>query len=177
MKEFSSYNCGDYHSDSGLKLIMDVEVKDAVEGEAISGTPYKIYKNTENAFEEIDRRLFEYNKRCVPATQSPEVVEVSYIVKQEGVVVAGIQADIYIWKVLHVNVLYVDEQFRGGGLGALLLRKVESDAKAMGVKLAHLDTFEFQAKDFYLKTGYEVFGVLDDCPEGYQRFYMKKVLK
>ena len=34
----------------------------------------------------------------------------------------------------------------------------------------------FQAKDFYIKHGYEVFGVLDDCPKGHKRYYMKKVL-
>ncbi|PPE03578.1 hypothetical protein HCUR_00960 [Holospora curviuscula] len=25
-------------------------------------------------------------------------------------------------------------------------------------------TFDFQVKDFYLKQGYEIFGVLEDCP-------------
>ena len=38
-----------------------------------------------------------------------------------------------------------------------LLNKVESEAKAIGATLAHLDTFDFQAKDFYIKHGYEVF--------------------
>jgi len=37
-----------------------------------------------------------------------------------------------------------------------------------------LDTFDFQAKDFYTKQGYEVFGILDNCPEGHKRYYMKK---
>ena len=46
----------------------------------------------------------------------------------------------------------------------------------MKIRLIHLDTFDFQAKDFYLKHGYEVFGVLDDCPKGHKRYYMKKVL-
>ena len=40
----------------------------------------------------------------------------------------------------------------------------EEEAKAMGATLVHLDTFDWQAKDFYLKHGYEIFGVLDDCP-------------
>ncbi|WP_423236642.1 hypothetical protein [Clostridium chromiireducens] len=37
--------------------------------------------------------------------------------------------------------------------------------------LAHL-----QAKDFYLKNGYEVFGELDNVPLGHKRYYMKKIL-
>lgn len=46
--------------------------------------------------------------------------------------------------------------------------------KEKGGKLVHLDTFDFQAKDFYLKNGYEVFGVLEDCPKGHKRYYLKK---
>ena len=37
-----------------------------------------------------------------------------------------------------------------------------------------LKTFDFQAKEFYLKHGYEVFGVLEDCPADHQRYYLKK---
>jgi hypothetical protein len=61
-------------------------------------------------------------------------------------------------------------------LGTILLNKVEEKAKQLGATLSHLDTFDFQAKDFYLKHGYEVFGVLDDCPKDHKRYYMKKVL-
>lgn len=47
----------------------------------------------------------------------------------------------------------------------------------MKIRLIHLDTFDFQAKDFYLKHGDEIFGVLEDCSKGYKRYYMKKVLE
>lgn len=144
--------------------------------EDIPNTPYQLYKNTENAFEEIDRCLFEFNKRRVPPTQSPEVIDIHYIVKRQEDIIAGIHADVYIWNILHINVFFVDEQYRNKGLGSFLLKKVECDAERLGVKLAHLDTFEFQAKNFYLKAGYEIFGVLDGCPDGYQRYYMKKSL-
>lgn len=43
-----------------------------------------------------------------------------------------------------------------------------------GCYLVHLDTFDFQAKDFYLKHGYEIFGVLADCPKEHNRYFMKK---
>jgi hypothetical protein len=41
---------------------------------------------------------------------------------------------------------------------------------------AHLDTFDFQAEAFYLKGGYEMFGILDDCPPGHKRFFLRKTL-
>ena len=53
---------------------------------------------------------------------------------------------------------------------------MENEAKALGVKLSLLDTFDFQAKDFYLKHGYEIFGVLKDCPAGHERYYLSKGL-
>lgn len=46
----------------------------------------------------------------------------------------------------------------------------------MGAKLAHTDTFDFLTIDFYLKHGYEIFGTLDNCPEGHKRYYLKKIL-
>ncbi len=57
-----------------------------------------------------------------------------------------------------------------------MLNKVEAEAKSIGAKLIHLDTFDFQAKDFYLKYGYKIFGVLNNCPPGHERYYMKKTL-
>ncbi len=77
---------------------------------------------------------------------------------------------------LYIDVLYVDEAYRGKRPGSQLLQKVEAQAKQFGSKLSHLDTFDFQAKDFYLKQGYEVFGTLANCPQGHNRFYFKKEL-
>ncbi len=42
--------------------------------------------------------------------------------------------------------------------------------------LIHLDTFDFQAKDFYLKHGYDIFGILDECPQKHKRYFMKKFI-
>jgi len=56
------------------------------------------------------------------------------------------------------------------------LRHLEHEAKLSGVKLIHLDTFDFQGKDFYLKYGYEIFGILEDCPAHHKRYYLKKNL-
>jgi hypothetical protein len=53
---------------------------------------------------------------------------------------------------------------------------MEQEAKSMNIGLTHLDTFDFQAKDFYIKHGYEIFGVLDDCSKYHKRYFMKKIL-
>ena len=57
-----------------------------------------------------------------------------------------------------------------------MLAEVESAAKEKGCYLIYLDTFDFQAKEFYEKQGYEVFGVLEDCPKEHCRYYLKKTI-
>jgi len=74
-------------------------------------------------------------------------------------------------------VVWVDEKFRRQRLGTQLVRAMESEALQRGCHAAYLDTFSYQAKPFYEKLGYEVFGTLDDYPLGHQRFYMRKTLK
>lgn len=50
------------------------------------------------------------------------------------------------------------------------------ELQKFGITPASLDTFDFQAKDFYLKHGYEIFGVLKDCPVGHECYYLSKGL-
>jgi hypothetical protein len=41
---------------------------------------------------------------------------------------------------------------------------------------AWLETYSFQARPFYERHGYTVFGVLDNHPIGHQRYFMQKAL-
>lgn len=140
-------------------------------------TDYIIEKSTREECALIDDGIVEYNLSQVPFTQDPSFFSINRVIKgANGEVLAGINSILYCWKCLHVDILWVKEKYRKEGFGSLLLNEAEKIAKAKGCKLAHLDTFDFQAKDFYLKHGYEVFGVLDDCPEGHKRYFMKKNL-
>jgi len=77
---------------------------------------------------------------------------------------------------LFTQLLVVPEDARGRGLGSELMRRAESEARARGCRGAWLDTFDFQARGFYEKLGYAVFGELDDYPTGHKRFFLRKVL-
>ncbi len=132
---------------------------------------------TQEQAEFVDNQIVAFNKGHVSFTQDPTLIFKNYIIEDQGELIAGINAFIYHWKILYIDVLFVAEDYRRQHLGQRLLSQVEVEAKAMGATLSHLDTFDFQAKDFYLKQGYEVFGVLEDCPPGHQRFYLKKNLR
>ena len=83
---------------------------------------------------------------------------------------------LYCWSILYIDILWVNDTCRRKGIGTQLMQKVQENAKQKGCSLIHLDTFDFQAKDFYLKQGFEIFGTLKNCPPGHTRFYMKKDL-
>ncbi|EPS52323.1 acetyltransferase [Clostridium botulinum A1 str. CFSAN002368] len=82
----------------------------------------------------------------------------------------------YCWNCIYIDVLWIKEEYRKDGLGTKLLKEVEKIAKEKDCHLIHLDTFDFQAKDFYIKHGYEIFGILDQCPENHKRYFMKKYI-
>lgn len=80
----------------------------------------------------------------------------------------------YGW--MFVELLVIREESRGQGLGSRLLQAAEEEARARGCVGVYLDTFSFQARPFYLKHGYEVFGVLEDRPPGHAHYFLKKRL-
>jgi GNAT superfamily N-acetyltransferase len=80
------------------------------------------------------------------------------------------------FSVLHIELLYLPQSLRGSGLGRRLIQQAEEEAIRRSCVSAWLDTFSFQAPGFYQRLGYEVFGVIEDYPPGYSRYFLKKKL-
>jgi N-acylglucosamine-6-phosphate 2-epimerase len=80
------------------------------------------------------------------------------------------------WNWLLIEVLWVEESIRQQGFGSRLMSLAEREARQRGCTEALLDTFSFQAKEFYEKLGYEMFAQVDDYPSGYSFFQLKKEL-
>jgi GNAT superfamily N-acetyltransferase len=81
----------------------------------------------------------------------------------------------YDW--LFIELLGLPDAARGNGLGRRIMDRAETIAREAGCEGIWLDTFEFQARGFYEKLGYELFGTLGDHPTGHKRFFMQKRLK
>ena len=92
-----------------------------------------------------------------------------------GSTVGGLLGFIH-WNGCFISTLWIAEPFRRKGIGRLLLAKVEELAVQNGCGHIHLDTFDFQAREFYEKSGFYVFGTIEDYPIGHQRFYLIKRL-
>lgn len=75
---------------------------------------------------------------------------------------------------LHVQLLAVDPEVRGQGVGRALLEAAESLARERGCHGAWLDTYNHQGPDYYPRLGWTPFGELPDFPKGgFRRFYRK----
>jgi GNAT superfamily N-acetyltransferase len=74
-------------------------------------------------------------------------------------------------------VLWVAEDHRGRGLASHMLRWAEAQGRALGARHTKLETFEWQARAFYLRQGYAKYARIDDdYVPGFYLAYMKKTL-
>ena len=117
--------------------------------------------------------ITEYNEEKAGDDTSQRVCFVLQSPDEEAV--GGVIGAIY-WDWFSLDLMWIREEFRGRGYGHRLLTLAEDEARKRGAKYVHLDTFSFQAPDFYAQHGYEVFGALEDFPAGHQRYYMTKQL-
>jgi GNAT superfamily N-acetyltransferase len=93
-----------------------------------------------------------------------------------GTIVGGIYGAT-IWGWLLIEGLWVAPEQRGRGHGGRLLAAAEALAIDRGCKSARLGTFDFQARAFYERHGYGVFGELAGFPEGHRHFELSKRLE
>lgn len=139
---------------------------------------FNIKTNSKKEIEWVDDNLVAFNNSKVPFTQENPFVELSYhITDDDEQIIAGIHSTLACWGVLSVSMIFVAENHRHKKLASVLLQKIETEAKNQGGYISLLDTGDFQAKDFYLKNGYEIYYTLENCPPGHVTYKMKKSLQ
>ncbi|MCP4978787.1 MAG: GNAT family N-acetyltransferase [Maribacter sp.] len=87
--------------------------------------------------------------------------------------VGGISGNVY-WNGLEIDMLWVDDDFRDQGIGRILIMEAEKYAINNGAVVSFLKTVD--AKVYYEKFGYHVYGILEDRPIGTVLYHMKKRL-
>jgi GNAT superfamily N-acetyltransferase len=105
----------------------------------------------------------------------PAAASVGIFVRdQAGEMRAGLIGYTYAgW--LFINLLWVHADLRRGGVGRGLMAEAERRGGELGCHSAYLDTFTFQAPEFYPKLGYREFGRIDYPPD-HQRIFFQKQL-
>lgn len=114
---------------------------------------------------------FNNSRASQPENYRPLVIILSD--PQTGRILGGLWAETN-FSHLHIDLLFVPEVLQRTGLGRRMLLQAEQEALNRGCIGAWLDTYSFQARGFYERLGYAVFGVLDDYPPGQSRIFMKK---
>jgi GNAT superfamily N-acetyltransferase len=134
---------------------------------------YHIEYLDQPAWEIIGRGLRDYNTQ--QAGDGHAVMLCFALYGSNNTIVGGIIGETH-WNWLYINLLWIPEDLRGHGYGHQLLAAAEEEGRKRGATHAYLDTFSFQAPDFYQRHGYREFGVLEDFPPGHQRYYFMKQL-
>ena len=137
----------------------------------ISSEPNAAAQDIRLVNEALDRFNFEATR--IPYAPQP----VNLFLRTEGGELKGGLIGRVLAGWLHIGTLWVDAEYRRRGWGAELMRNAEEEASAKGCTYVWLDTFEFQARPFYERLGYECFGVLNDHPIGHTHYFMYKRLR
>ena len=75
-----------------------------------------------------------------------------------------------------IELLFVPEPMRGKGVGKKIVQMGEQEARRRGCHSVWVDTYEFQAKEFYEGMQYQEFGKLPNYPNGFFRYFFQKTL-
>lgn len=131
-----------------------------------------IHERDEASFDALVAGVREYNNQVMGGKEAAKPLSV-IARDQDGNLVAGV-AGRTIYKHFLIEVVWVDKQQRGTGLGRRLMQQAEVEAKKRGCLSAELDTLSFQAPGFYGKLGFEVVGKVAGIPKGHDRYFMLK---
>ena len=100
---------------------------------------------------------------------------VAVSVRQDGKVVGGAVGRFWHgW--VYVDLFWVDEALQGQRVGSRVMDEMERHARDLGARGVHLVTYSWQARPFYEKRGYCVFGELGPYPEGHSCYWLSKTL-
>lgn len=114
----------------------------------------KIIYNSEPSLEEIAILENGLNKEAKTLKNLSPMEHFSFFIKDKKIL-GGVFGEI-IYGSIYTDLLWVDKSLRGQGYGTKLLKKVENFGKEKNCTFSTLNTFNWQALEFYQKLGYEI---------------------
>lgn len=122
---------------------------------------------------QIDQGLHSYNQRAADLAAIRRFA--CYAWRDDGALAGGALAR-WWGTACELQQIWVDEALRRRGIGASLMLQVEATAIEHGCQLIYLDTFSFQAPEFYYQLGYQTACRFDGFPDGQSKFILQKSL-
>ncbi len=133
----------------------------------------KIIKLSEEQECEIRYYLDEYNNQHIKY-RLDGMMRIG--LEEDGKLIAGLIAYMSVYKILYVDTVFVNENYRRKGYGKKLIQEMERQAKERGVNTIRLDTFNWQGTEFYKALGYEAVGSYANNEDGFEETFFVKMI-
>lgn len=121
----------------------------------------------------LEDRLYEHNSGLTGISDGQLLAFLSR--DESGRIIGGICGNTWGGG-CEIRQLWVEPSHRHRGLGTLLFRAAEQEARRRGCSQMLLMTFSFQAPGFYERNGFEVVATIADHPRGHRNLLMRKRL-
>ena len=119
--------------------------------------------------------LNEHHETAYPLMEIPKSKRFMIrVINEKDQVVGGAQMWAY-WGWADINLLALEQKVRGRGLGRQLMHAIENKAREEGCNRIRVETFGNEL-EFYQRMGYRIVGHLEDYPEGYSYYWLRKDL-
>ena len=121
----------------------------------------------DDAYMPIWAPLLAFNQQAVGDAQG-EAFALNITTPGDNGILGGLWA-LSLWGSFYIGLVVTPEGARGQGFGTQLMAQAEAEAM-------WLDTYAFQARGFYERLGFSVFGQIDGPPPMFPRYFMQKLL-
>lgn len=135
-----------------------------------------IQSKDQSDWNKVQQSLIDFNSEFMSTELTNKYEEICLVVKDEQDKICGGLNAVICWNFMEISMIFIDEEIRNYGYGRKLMEQVEQIALNEKCDFIKLDTLEFQAKEFYEKLGYKVFGEIENVAKKYKHYYMIKDL-
>jgi ribosomal protein S18 acetylase RimI-like enzyme len=131
---------------------------------------------SEEEMKVVQKGLEDYNKRHPNGELDIPTPDICLVLKDKTENIVGGVITSMLTGVMHIEVLWVNEMYRGQGHGRALVLQAERIGKEKGYPSSQTWSFSFQAPEFYQSIGYKVLGIFDGYTDGISEYVLMKRL-
>ncbi len=126
---------------------------------------------------DLKKQIYEgFSRHAIAMTGHDEKFDpVAFIANDKECFAGAIVAELF-WGALHIKYIYVEDGYRGKGIGSHLMEYALKYGRDKKCPFAFVETMSFQALDFYRKVGFELEFTRSGYKHGTSFHYLQKTL-